>query len=236
MNEPVQHRDPLHESWTRLEGLLRVYLPGWRVAPADGFSGGRIRRIPVCCGDGEVYADAFEIRAPRSGIGNIPTDLWPHQLCLAVCFRLRMLGWWGELRWPGEIVVDSTPVGWVRWGMNPEHLWCRVEVRLTRNRGSRIPPAALAGAAALDDDSLSLSLVQSVIRVLESPWPPARMLNYYREWCTTLGTKVAGIDPAGAPFEGIAAGVTPNGWLTVERPGGSLVQLPPPMEADFGNR
>ncbi|MBI1292978.1 hypothetical protein GC173_17340 [bacterium] len=226
--------------WQRLDALLARYYPGWRVgwpalgAPPLGF----VRPVETPRGPEDVWSVGFEVDASREVLGgalsafgtadrDYPLGLWPLQISLAVCLRVRMVGWWADLAWPGGLLIDGVPLGTVICRTTERGMLTEVSVHLGTQRGTKMPDQARAGAAALEDrESLVLSLAQSVVAVLESPWPRQRMLRYYQDWCVTLGTKVAGLTASGEQVSGIASGINDDGSLTVESLGGRLNRLP----------
>lgn len=169
-----------------------------------------------------------------SGLGRptaeYPVTLWPLQVAVALALRLRLFGWEAEVKWPNDILIAGGKVcgilcesvgGWFLCGVGLNVLQ-RAEDFHGVERG-KVPPTSLllaprAGGLDLDPVQVTPSLLQSVMTVLESPWPKGRMLGYYREWCMTLGSSVAYHAAGGKLVHGIATEVLDDGRLLVETP------------------
>jgi BirA family biotin operon repressor/biotin-[acetyl-CoA-carboxylase] ligase len=176
-----------------------------------------------------------------SGIGipspDYPPTLWPLQVGVAVALRLRLLGWETELKWPNDILVSGHKIGgllcesvggWLLVGLGM-NLTQKEEDFLDVEPG-KTPPGSLATSTRkhpfpMHPVQVAPSIIQSVMTVMESPWPRRRMLNYYREWCVTLGRSVAYGVPGGNIVQGIASAVLEDGRLTVDTGDGNEVPV-----------
>jgi len=182
-----------------------------------------------------AFAGSLDSGFGRAQSG-FPITLWPLQAALVLALRLRMLGWQAELKWPNDVLLGGRKVsgvlcevchGWLMVGVGVNLLQTEEELALID--GARVPAASLAtvaraGAYHLAPEDAVLSLVQGILAVIESPWPQDRMLRYYREWCVTLGTKVATVDTRGEAIAGVASWVNEDGSLAIELPGGEMVR------------
>jgi hypothetical protein len=195
--------------------------------------------------DGETLTFSLKYHVPKRMMHGVPTapgrtaaasypeGLWPLQCSLAVGLRLRMLGWMVRLVWPDRIHLRKREVGSTRVTSTSELLEVEVEV-LLRWDEREVPSCSITGEAysygALPDvngEGVLLSCAQSLLAVLESPWSPPRMLEWYGDWSDSLGKRTPVPTPDGTELAGIAFGITRAGALTVELRGGRCVDLPP---------
>jgi hypothetical protein len=220
----------------RLSWLLARYYPLWKIGEHHLGEAlfARITELEVLAPTTEsALGLRLSVRVPVIYVGSdsgpstvYPPELWPMQLSLAIALRLRMLGWWVEMDWPGGITLDGAIIGLVRVKSKEEFLNVSTRIDIPHHRGSKLPAAAAAGCAeSVCCEGMTLTLVQAVIAVLEKPWPRKRMLGYYRDWCSTLGTKVAGQTVDGHSTDGIASAVREDGTLEIEQMGGRIFWL-----------
>ena len=211
--DQVWNRSPTQK---RLVGLLRFYHRVFRHDPVCiAQAGDEVPRywfemLPDDRVSVSFAMPMVHIGRSQSGLGIIQSDfprsLWPLQLSIAVALRYAALGIKPGLGWPDHVLVEGSVVANAATEI-------RDNAVVGKLRASLAPLRSLYPSA-------EVAIVQSVLSVLESPWPPALMLRHYRGWCRDLGMPCAPVVESGM-LPPVARDVGERGQLILEEADGS---------------